>query len=372
MKKNLNLFLIITVLLFLYSCKKESNDDVTPPDNLLPPVTLLSKTIEIFDAYEADVGHLNCFFTKLKDSSYTIVYNGFESGFNFYMVNYSQNGLQNWRKDYPFFSYCESFDTASDNGYLVTFKNRADFRYSWLIKFNQQGDTLWTKTFYKHYYCKVKELSNGDICLASITNDKPEYLFLNSDGDSIKSVYIADTLVTTEWGLYTDNSLRITSNGNLIFFNDYLQSNYPSHYTPYCCITETDLIGNIVWQKTIPYGLLEVNINGDGSMLCCSNDILHLSPTAEITGVTSLSNTLDNNGSVLEMSDGNYLFGSDKLYKIDPSGNILWSRNFLSDMKGHIILCAKLIDNHDGTYYMFGYYGTNHYYCAIVIRFKID
>ena len=369
MRKATILFIIIAASLCLFSCKKDNNNvNNDPPVNVPPPITILSKTIEVGDACE-HFDYPKCYFAKLKDSSYTIVYNSaYITGSCFNLVNYSKYGILNWHKQFPItYAQCISFDTTADGGYLVYIRwQQQDYPavdWSSLMKLNHQGDSIWTKNFYKRYYGKTIPLSNGEICLASIKNRKPYVLFLNSTGDSLRSAYIGDTLVSGIYDSYTGIYSLLTPTNDLIFFIEYYV--VPNHYN---CVIQTDYMGNVMWQKTLPFAVSDVNVNSNGSMLCAAGNIINLSPTADIL------NTIDvslGNGPVLKTDDNNYLYGSDKLYKVDASGKILWSQDFLSNLNGHTIQCHKLIDNHDETFTMFGYYGTNYYYTAIAIRFRI-
>jgi hypothetical protein len=372
MKTILNLSYIAIACLCLLSCKKNNTDDSNTPDTVAPPLTIISETIEAGDAIEY-LAYPYCFFSKMKDSSYTIVYNNNVGGFGFHVVNYSWNGILNWHKQYTNYEFanatCLSFDTTSGGGYVICLHDQeySSF-YPWtkIMMLNHQGDSLWTKNFYNCNFAKTIPLNNGEICLAYIKNNRPYALFLNSYGDSLRSSYIADTIAGD--GTYFSIDSRLTSNNNLIFFINYTESAFPNLGPVITCLIKTDPQGNIIWGKKISYGLTDVNMNTDGSMLCANGNILNMSSTGEITNV--INSQLDG-GAVVRMDDGNYLFGSGKLFKVDALGNVLWSQNFLLDMSGHTIKCHKLINNNDGTYTMFGYYGINDYWTAIVIRFTI-
>jgi len=372
MKTSLNHFLIMLACLCLFSCKKDKTADNTP-HVYVPPLTILSKTIELGDACEYST-YPYCMFAKMKDSSYTMVYNNclyVDKCFN--VVNYSKNGILNWHKKIPYnYFRCISFDTTAEGGYLVHMCPQNNFypyeEWSTVMKLNQQGDSVWTKNFTNRKLGNAKALSNGEICLASIKNYRPYILFLNSDGDSLRSAYIADTIVTSEFGYYVGIDSRLTENNGLIFFVIYTESDDPGIGPSYTCIIKTDYSGNVIWKKTIPYGFSDVNMNSDGSILCLYGDIINISPEADITGIIDVST---GGSAVVKMDDGSYLVAYTKLSKVDASGNILWSQNFLPDMGANSIKCHKLVNNGDDTYTMFGYYGSNDYWTAIVIRFRI-
>jgi hypothetical protein len=103
-------------------------------------------------------------------------------------------------------------------------------------------------------------------------------------------------------------------------------------------------------------------------MLCSNGSIFNLSTTGDITNII---NVPSNKGAVVKMDDGSYLVGSSELYKVDASGNVMWSQNFLPTGNDGTIHCHKLINNPDDTYTMFGYIGGGDYWTAIVIRFRI-
>jgi hypothetical protein len=240
--------------------------------------------------------------------------------------------------------------------------------WSMVMKLNQQGDSLWTRNFTDRKFGNAKALSNGEVCLASFKNEKPYTLFLNSNGDSLRSAYIADTIDSI--CRYECIDSRLTADNEMIFFINYEKfvTIMDPIGTPRICMIKTDYMGNAIWERQAPYSFSDMNINNDGSMLCSNGYIFNLSPTGDITNIISVPS---NKGAVVKMDDGSYLVGSSKLFKVDASGNVLWSQNFLPDMNSKTIYCHKLINNHDNTYTMFGYIGGGDYWTAIVIRFRI-
>jgi hypothetical protein len=276
MKTSLNYFLFIVACLCLFSCKKESTDDSNTPDVYVPPITIITKTVEVGDACEYST-YPYCYFSKMKDSSYTIVYNNALNSDNcFHIVNYSFHGILNWHKQYNFQNVrCISFDTTSDEGYLIHLCNQmyiyGDY-WSMVMKLNQEGDSLWTRNFTDRKLGNAKALSNGEVCLASFKNEKPYALFLNSDGDSLRSAYIADTIDSI--CRYESIDSRLTANNELIFFINYEKflTIMDPNGTPGICILKTDNMGNAIWERKAPYNF-QISISIVMALCCAVMDL---------------------------------------------------------------------------------------------------
>jgi hypothetical protein len=113
----------------------------------------------------------------------------------------------------------------------------------YLIKLNQDGDTLWTRTY--GYLCNdgatsVLELPNHNIVIGgSITdgrcNSHAMLIFLNQNGDSLNTVLLPYTLI---------NSMSITNDNDLIICGPY-SDNSSSAY-----IAKVNLNGEMIWANT--------------------------------------------------------------------------------------------------------------------------
>jgi len=176
-----------------------------------------------------------------------------------------------------------------DGGYTIL----SGYFYSYLVKTNSLGDTLWTKSYNIAFpYCFQKTTDGG-------------YIILGGDGKIIlfKTDSIGNILWSKNYGNSTghlDNgySVQQTNDGGYIIGANILQP--AIGYRIY--IVKTDSFGNIQWTKRFYYG-------------------------------TAFGNS--NNVSVVQTSDGNYVVSGTMiippnqnivLLKFQSNGNLIWSK----------------------------------------------
>jgi len=188
------------------------------------------------------------------DGGFIIVGNTFDYNAgrnNIYLVKINNTGDTVWTKTYGGESedYGRSVQQTSDGGFIVlgwsfSFSQNYSFSDMYLIKTNENGDSLWTKLYggwtYDYGY-SVQQLADEGYILSGETQS-----FGNPDGNAylVRTDNLGDTLWTKvlPGSIRYDHSVQQTSDGGFII----------SSHTGNILLTKTDDSGNIIWTK--PYG----------------------------------------------------------------------------------------------------------------------
>ncbi len=239
-----------------------------------------------------------------------------------------------------------SVEQTSEGGYIVagTTKSLGDSEGDiWLLKFNEIGDTLWTRVYgdtgADEGYC-VRETPDGGYILATSlglikTNDKGvvqwtrpypgKYVDLTSNGGYVaistsllvKLNSAGDTLWTHAYAGLLD-CVRQTSDGYYILAGHYYESGMENqgYLYDYAWYFKTDTIGNIIWG---------------GSRLGYSGTELY---------------------TACETKDSGYVFGGNHnwddvsgcwliLIKTNPSGEVQWEYTGFDKIEGKQARCVS-------------------------------
>ena len=121
-------------------------------------------------------------------------------GYDFYLIRTDSIGDTLWTKTYGGWDWehCYSMDITSDNGYVMvgsTYSYGAGEKDVWIVKTDEFGDTLWTKTFggiLDDEAKSIKETFDGDLIVCG-----GSYTF--SDGDSDGLLIRLDSVGNTLW-----------------------------------------------------------------------------------------------------------------------------------------------------------------------------
>ncbi len=163
-------------------------------------------------------------------------------GYDFYLVKIASNGQHQWTKRYGGedwdLAYTISKVNHSTNGYLLageTYSYGAGGTDAYMIKINEMGDTLWTKTYGgigEEVFNEVKEDDHGNIICIGTTSSNTQYndadiwvVKTDSLGNEIWNFILSDTL--NDEGI----SVCFASNGNyLIAGNDQQSTNIAAFF----------------------------------------------------------------------------------------------------------------------------------------------
>jgi len=240
--------------------------------------------------------------------------------YDIYLIKINTSGETLWTKSVggQATDYAHSLQTTSDGGYVVlahtlSFGNGSmDF---YLLKFDQKGDTLWTKTYggaQSDWGSTVQQTRDGGFILVGDTKS-----FDDSNGDVylIKTDVNGDILWTKTYGGgdYDRGYHVIQTNDNGYIIAGVTKSFGAGDYDLY--IIKTDAAGDTLWTKTLggtrSDGAYFVQQTTDGGYIIAGN-------------VVSIG------------------FGASDAYlvKLNSAGITLWTR-FFGGIKNDVASCVR-------------------------------
>lgn len=262
------------------------------------PDTLWTKT---YGGTSDDEGFSTC---QTVDSGFIIVGRtaSFGAGsYDIYLIKTDENGGTLWTKTYGGANneLGHEVQQTSDNGYIIAGGTNS-FGSDWevyLIKTDSLGDTIWTRTY-----------ENGSTGYSVQQTSDSGYIIGGKFGGSVGDVCLiktdenGDAIWTKTYGGAWDDacySVRETTDGGYIAVGE-TRSFGAGYYDVY--VLKTDINGDTLWTKT--YG------------------------TADDEQGWSVQQTFDH-GYIISGFTGPYLGATDiYLIKIDSIGNLLWAKTF--------------------------------------------
>ncbi len=141
------------------------------------------------------------------DSGYVICgySNSFNSGYDTYLIKTDKTGHLLWEKtiDFNEWNFMYSLTKTSDSNYVCAgeiHNSQTGFTDGLILKFDQNGDTLWSKTFgngKNNRFNSVMESSTGDLVFTGMTELNSEEVWIiktDSEGNFIWEHTFGDTL----------------------------------------------------------------------------------------------------------------------------------------------------------------------------------
>jgi hypothetical protein len=252
--------------------------------------------------YGASFAEYASFSQQTADGGYIICGRTFSFGNgngDVYLIKTDENGDTLWTKVYGDIDTDEanSVQQTNDGGYILvgcTSPCGSCDHKSYLIKTDANGDTIWTKTYESNNFKEIKSIKQ--------TTDGG-YIMVGLDCSLVKSDSNGTILWAKTYGGTGDdraNSIQRTTDGGFIITgttNSFGAGNYDFN------LIKTDSAGNLTWAKT--YGGLNT----------------------------------DNANSVQQTSDGGFIIAGTTLsfgigwsdflaIKTDINGNMLWSKTY--------------------------------------------
>ncbi|MBD3286273.1 T9SS type A sorting domain-containing protein [candidate division WOR-3 bacterium] len=223
-----------------------------------------------------------------------------------------------------------AMDLIGEGGFITAGRttNNDDYGIAYIMKCNDEGDTLWTRTFggpYEERIYSVRETSDTGFIMAGFT-----YSFTPSDGCN---VYI----------------LKTDGNGDTLWTRSYGGIDRDSA----TCIYEVSSGGYIVSGSTRSFGA------GKGDIW-----ILRLDASGDTIWTKTIGDSLDDEGCwITETQDNGFIVAGSKgdpqtnnsnlyLVKIDGTGQTIWEKAY------EVLLGGKansIIPTSDGNYIVTGY-----------------
>ena len=308
-------------------------------------------------------------------------------GADFYLIKTDDSGDTLWTKTYggTGYDYGNFVRQTTDGGYIVVgcTKSFGTGGYDvYLVKTNNSGDTLWTRTYggeSDEWGCSIRQTTDGGYVIAGITGslgvDTADVYLLktNASGDTLWTRTYGGT--GFDWG----NSVQQTTDGGYIIAGFTYSFGVGTPGSDNVYLIKTNASGGTLWTRT--YGGTgfdwgnSVQQTTDGGYIIAgttstfgagSDDVYLVKTNAQ--GDTLWTRTYGGTGedygnSVQQTSDGGYIiagwtesFGAGLtdvyLIKTNASGDSLWTRTYggTSYDEGNSVQQTK-----DGGYVIAGY-----------------
>jgi hypothetical protein len=246
---------------------------------------------------------------------------GFPNYKDVLVVKTNENGDTLWTKlittsyDYGTYSIKKTFD----NNYIIgaAIPENSAITYAGLIKINENGDTLWTKTYDRcvALAAAIQTTDSGYLLactkwfmIDSVTSTTDFFLIkTDANGDTLWTRKINTGPGTGTIATFTDIK-QTTDNGFIL----------SGSKVPYGFIIKTDTAGNVMWNKTVVTGWINsVALTSDGGYIITgtdnpSNQHAILTKTNGL-GVTQWVKTYggsytETGYAVIQANDGGYVF----------------------------------------------------------------
>lgn len=244
--------------------------------------------------------------------------------------------------------YSHYIEQTTDGGYIIGGTGYGSgVRSGYVIKTNEFGDTLWTRTYGRQStFYSGKQTSDGGYVFAG--SEKPV-------GSMYYNMYILkiDSIGTIQWqksigGANEDvaTCIKQTTDGGYIisgYTNSYGSGSYDF------CALKLDFTGNLVWDNIIgstgyekAYSVSEINSGGyifTGRTSMSQLSLIKLNTLGVLQWIRQYNGSSYTNGqSVIETNDGGFMISGDilssgsnlSIYKTDSLGIVTWNKIYSS------------------------------------------
>lgn len=312
-----------------------------------------------------------------------MIYNDIVDDMDLYIVKTDALGVLQWTKTYggirPEYSFGILQATDSSGYFIIGYSQSfggGDYD-TWLLKIDQQGDTLWTKRYGSWGNDQGKEIiptSDGNYMITGVTNSAPNtnyqaYLLkIDPSGNILWNRYYGG--INYEIG----NSVKQTADGGYIMLG--ITYSYGMNGDAY--LVRTNPTGDTLWTKTFGGNYLDegifITVNSDNSFTFCVRDSSTAGKNVDVQIIKT-----DENGTIIwdkhyggtekdtdkmiqPTSDGGYIvaaitrsFGLPLpdmwILKLDAAGDTLWTRRYGGTDNEH---CYSIREVPDGGFIAVG------------------
>lgn len=300
-----------------------------------------------------------------------------------HVIKTNNTGDMQWTKTYggikPEYSFGILQATDSSGYFIIGYSQSfsgGDYD-TWLLKIDNDGDTLWTKTYGTWGNDQGQEIiptSDGNYILTGSSNSPPNssyqaYLIkIDPDGDIIWDKYYGGS--SYEIG----NSVKQTPDGGYIM----LGITYSYGVNGDAFLVKTNAIGDTLWTKKYGGSQLDegifIVVNSDSSYTFCVRDSSSIGKNIDVQIIKTDANgnilwdkhyggtEKDTDKMIQKTSDGGYIvsgitrsFGLSLpdmwILKLDSEGDTLWTRRYGGTDNEH---CYSTKQTSDGGYIAVG------------------
>ena len=229
-----------------------------------------------------------------------------------FLIRINANGDTLWTKTYGGISeeYAVSIKQTSDNGFIIvgrTHSYGAGSTDVWLIRTNENGDTLWTKTFGTagvDYGNSVNQTTDGGFIVIgrkmSFTSGTPDLFLIRTDPDG-------DTVWTKSYnGPLSPYSLDIGIEAQQLPNGGFLIAGTADARL---WLLRTDSNGDTLYTKIYSGGCNAMEPTSDGGFIIAGNNLLiRINDEADTLWTKVQGTVSDITYSVSPTSDGGYIF----------------------------------------------------------------
>ncbi|MDA9564258.1 T9SS type A sorting domain-containing protein [Flavobacteriales bacterium] len=246
-------------------------------------------------------------------------------GYDFYLIRTNKNGDTLWTKTYGGWNWdlCYSIAVTNDNGIVMvgeTYSYGAGEKDIWIVKTDEFGDSLWTKTIggtLDEIAHSVIENFAGEIVIAgesyTFSDDDSDGLFIKLDsyGNQLQMINYGGLLGQQ----YMDVIQSLDTSGYVCFGTTENSSSTSKMY-----LTKFDENGDFVWDKQFGSGTINtgsaIGNRGGGSMMVVSTndhnvndlEVIVTSPTGGFwAGDDHLGGNLHDHGTDIILAPDNHL-----------------------------------------------------------------
>jgi len=243
---------------------------------------------------------------------------------NIYLVKTDNQGITQWTRNYGGVWYEDAYSVMQtpDNGYIIagtTSSFGAGLDDFYLVKTDDQGDTLWTHTY------------------GGVDNEQSRCLLQTSDGGYIVGGYTT-SFVPYGWGMYL---VKTDDQGDTLWTHVYSAPQEEADVLGAYAILQTSdscyLIAGYALVPCMTADMLVIKTNSVGDTLW-----MRIYPNDGDEAAHDICPTDDGGYVLTGYNSALYQDADVYLVKIDSLGNLVWSQTYGgdSDDEGHALFCA--------------------------------
>lgn len=218
-----------------------------------------------------------------------------------------------------------------------------------LTKLDHCGDIEWSRKYILppcYYHTDFIKTQAGGFALLSMLINGNTYSTLITTFDAAGNIIWSKSFSDPVYNHYP-YTFNLDQQGNFVFFSNVSQTAGSNYYNMAC---KVDVNGNIVWTKLFSHGGIwggSISTSDNGTLIRTGQKFIKIDQAGNLQWTSQFNTTSAYYYAPIEVSDG-YIFpvatsGAQYIgfYKMDLSGNILWSGGKISNFTGQVPLLRK-------------------------------